>query len=120
MTDEPPDRFDDRLPGDLGGGDDGPVVYALTGEIDMYVADRLEQRLRQVAAARGEIIDLDLAEVAYCDSSGLRVLIQLSNELAARGGRSRLVRPSAAVLRLVKLTNTASVLGLTAPKEDRP
>ena len=87
---EDPDRFDGQLRGEVIAGAGGPVRYALDGEI----------------------IELDLAEVTYCDSSGLRVFIKLSNELAARGGRLRLVRPSPAVLRLVDLTNTASILGL--------
>jgi anti-anti-sigma factor len=117
---EAPDRFDGQLRGAVVDGADGPVVYALAGEIDAYVADALEDRLRQVAAEHGEIIELDLAEIAYCDSSGLRVFIKLSNELAARGGRLRLVRPSPAVLRLVDLTNTGAILGLAPEVPGEP
>ena len=117
---EHPDRFDGQLSGDVVAGAAGPVVYALAGEIDMYVADALERRLREVAAEHGEIIEVDLAEVAYCDSSGLRVFIKLSNELAARGGRLRFVRPSPAVMRLVELTNTASILGLPSGVPEEP
>jgi anti-anti-sigma factor len=117
---EHPDRFDDQLRGEVIAGADGPVRYALDGEIDTYVADALEDRLRQVAAEHGEIIDLELAEVAYCDSSGLRLFIKLSNELAARGGRLRFVRPSPAVMRLVELTNTASILGLPSGVPEEP
>ena len=117
---EDPDRFDGQLRGAVVDGAGGPVVYALTGEIDAYVADALEDRLRRVAAEHGEVIDLDLAEVAYCDSSGLRVFIKLSNELAARGGRLRFVRPSPAVLRLVDLTNTGSILGLAPEVHGEP
>jgi anti-sigma B factor antagonist len=117
---ENPDRFEGQLRGAVSDGAGGPVVYALTGEIDTYVADALEDRLRQIAAEHGEIIELDLAEVAYCDSSGLRVFIKLSNELAARGGRLRFVRPSPAVLRLLDLTNTASILGLAPGVHEEP
>ena len=117
---EDPDRFDGQLRGEVIAGAGGPVRYALDGEIDAYVADALEDRLRQVAAEHGEIIELDLAEVTYCDSSGLRVFIKLSNELAARGGRLRFVRPSPAVLRLVDLTNTGSILGLAPEVHGEP
>ena len=91
---------------------DGRVVYALAGEIDTYVADALGRRLRELADEHAEVLELDLADVAYCDSSGLRILITLSNELGTRGGRLRLLRPSPAVLRLVRLTDTAAILGL--------
>jgi anti-anti-sigma factor len=117
---ENPDRFDGQLRGAVIDDAGGPVVYALAGEIDTYVADALEGRLRQVAAERGEVIEVDLAEVAYCDSSGLRVFIKLSNELAARGGRLRFVRPSPAVMRLVELTNTASILGFPSGVPEEP
>ena len=117
---EHPDRFDGQLSGDVVAGAAGPVVYALAGEIDTYVADALERRLREVAAEHGEIIEVDLAEVTYCDSSGLRVFIKLSNELAARGGRLRFVRPSRAVMRLVELTNTASILGFPSGVPEEP
>ena len=117
---EHPDRFDGQLSGDVVAGAAGPVVYALAGEIDTYVADALERRLREVAAEHGEIIEVNLAEVAYCDSSGLRVFIKLSNELAARGGRLRFVRPSRAVMRLVELTNTASILGFPSGVPEEP
>ena len=117
---EHPDRFEGQLRGVVAAGAAPPVVYALAGEIDMYVADALELRLRHLAAEHGEIIEVDLAEVTFCDSSGLRVFIKLSNELAARGGRLRLARPSQPFLRLVELTDTASILGFPPGVAEEP
>ena len=76
------------------------------------MADALEQRLREIAREHGEILDVDLADVEYCDSTGLRLFIKLTNEFAAHGGRLRLLRPSASVLRLVRLTDTGAILGI--------
>ena len=33
--------------------------YVLSGEIDLYVADALERRLREIAREHGEILDVD-------------------------------------------------------------
>ena len=117
---ENPDRFEGQLLGVVAADGARPVVYALAGEIDMYVADALERRLRDIAAEHGEIIEVDLAEVTFCDSSGLRVFIKLCNELAARGGRLRFARPSQPFLRLVELTNTASILGVPPGVPEEP
>ena len=47
------------------------------------------------------------------------LFIKLSNEFAAHGGWLRLLRPSPSVVRLVRLTDTGSILGIptTAAEE---
>jgi anti-anti-sigma factor len=52
-------------------------------------------------------LDLDLAEVAFMDSTGLRSLFHLHDIATAHGGRLRLLRPSPRVMRLLEMTNTA-------------
>jgi anti-sigma B factor antagonist len=106
------DRFADQLQGEVINEPLAPVGYVLSGEIDLYVADALERRLREIAREHGEILDIDLADVEYCDSTGLRLFIKLTNEFAAHGGRLRLLRPSPSVVRLVRLTDTGSILDI--------
>jgi anti-sigma B factor antagonist len=114
------DRFEGQLRGEVMEDPGAPVGYMLAGEIDAYVADALERRLREIAREHGEILDVDLADVEYCDSTGLRMFIKLSNEFAAHGGRLRLLRPSASVVRLVRLTDTGSILGIAATAGEDP
>ena len=115
------DRFNGQLRGEvmISDADSGRLAYALIGEIDIYVVDALEQRLQEIAREHADILDLDLADVTYCDSSGLSVFIRLSNDLGARGGRLGILRPSPAVLRLVHLTDTAAILGLESAADER-
>ncbi len=89
------DRFNGQLRGEvmISDAEGDRLVYALIGEIDIYVVNTLEQRLQEIAREHADILDLDLADVTYCDSSGLSVFIRLSNDLGARGGRLGILRP---------------------------
>ena len=92
----------------LGSGGEGVVQAA--GDIDLASAEQLREELR-VTIERGATV-LDLAEVAFCDSSGLRVLLE-SDRLARQHGTSlRLAAPSPAVERLLDITEAGSVLAV--------
>ena len=61
--------------------DEGTVVLTLHGELDLASADGVQRRLDELCAA-GTPTRLDLDELAFMDSSGLRVVLQ-----AAESGR---------------------------------
>ena len=69
---------------------------------------------RHVRAARDErtTLLLDLVEVSFIDSSGLRVLLDASRAAADIGWPFFITRPSASVQRLIDLTATATELAL--------
>jgi anti-anti-sigma factor len=50
------------------------VRLKVSGELDVAVIDRLQQRLNSVARA-GETVVLDLSELSFIDSSGLNVIV---------------------------------------------
>ena len=85
---------------------DGRTVYALSGDIDMVTSDPLVARIREIADGAAPF-DLDLGEVGFVDSTGLRSLFQLHDITTANGGRLRLLHPSARVMRLLEMTDTA-------------
>lgn len=64
--------------------DDGVVVLTLRGELDLASADAVQSRLDELAAA-GQAARLDLDELAFMDSSGLRVVLQAA-ERSRTGG----------------------------------
>lgn len=83
---------------------DGGVVYALAGEMDLTNAAEMITHLRGLTDGHGHRLDLDLSGVTYIDSTGLRWLIEINDELASSGGRLCLVGLSPAVERLMRLT----------------
>jgi anti-anti-sigma factor len=52
---------------------DGALRVMLFGELDLNVADQLEARLAELKAA-GTSLRLDLSELTFIDSSGIRVV----------------------------------------------
>lgn len=99
------DDFRGLLTGVLRHGGDR-AVYALAGDLDTVTGELLVARLRELTDGVSPL-DVDLSEVAFMDSTGLRSLFQVHDVVTARGGRLRLVNPSDRVMRLLELTETA-------------
>ncbi len=88
------------------GGDQHPQLrvvrrsdrLALGGEIDMRSAPLLAQELRQHCAGRTHVV-LDVRDVSFIDSSGLRVLLELNQHVET----VTLVDPGGAVSRRLEV-----------------
>ncbi len=74
------------------------------GEIDMQTATKLEDVLDTVIANGARLVTLDLEQVDFLDSSGLRVILGASNKLADQDGQLLLEGASSAVERVLELT----------------
>ena len=85
---------------------DGRTVYVLSGDVDIVTSEPLVARVREIADGSAPF-DLDLTDVGFMDSTGLRSLFRLHDITTARGGRLRLLHPSDEILRLLELTDTA-------------
>jgi len=64
---------------------DGVSVIAITGEIDGLSAPELETQLGQITENGATNIVLDLSEVPYISSAGLRVIISTAKFLRGNG-----------------------------------
>lgn len=87
--------------------DDAPVTVELNGgqlatlrgELDLSSYDEVSAVLTPLFDADGDVI-LDLAELTFVDSSGIRIFIRLHTALQERGGRLILRGPTANVARV--------------------
>jgi anti-sigma B factor antagonist len=83
-----------------------PNVLPLDGEIDLHVSPRIAASLNQMIASKPKQLVVDLSQVSYIDSSGLAVLIEGMQNVAAYGGKFALaglqegVRPIFEIARL--------------------
>jgi len=82
------------------------VALVVVGELDLASANRLEQEVAQLRAAGATKIALDLRQVDFIDSTGLRVLISLRNDAKRSAHDLTLVAPPAAVRRIFEITGT--------------
>ncbi len=71
------------------------VVLHAVGSVDSDTAAQLQEPLLRAAEAPTGAVELDLAEVSYMSSAGLRVLVQAAKALQKRGESraTRLDRP---------------------------
>ena len=97
---------------------DGAPGLAVRGEVDVAAVPALEQALD--AAIRDSVgaFVLDLCDVEFLDSSGLRVLLH-ARALLARGERGlAIVCPPGNVRRLLEMVGVADLLFLYDSRED--
>ncbi len=73
----------------------------LEGELDLAASPRLTEALLDFATSEREV-HLDLSEVSFMDSSGLRVILALARSRADIGSVV-LLDPSAAVVRIFEI-----------------
>jgi anti-anti-sigma factor len=91
--------------------DDGAVVLALAGELDVSNAAALRGRVDAVLALAPSGIVFDLSDLQFMDSSGIAVLVLAANEV----GNVELRDPSSIVRRIVHATGLAEILKMNPP-----
>jgi len=88
-------------------------VVVVSGEIDMATAPLLSHELTNVIETQQGPVVLDLCEVGYFDSSGLRATLVAHRELSERGRRLLLACPPDGNLRRTfAVTGLGQVLSL--------
>jgi anti-sigma B factor antagonist len=97
---------------------DGPVpMIQVRGELDLSTAPGLCQTVETVAD-RGRLL-IDLSELSFCDSTGLRALVGAVREVEINGGKAALAVPPGGPLdRILELTGLGEFLRVTPSVED--
>jgi anti-anti-sigma factor len=69
--------------------DGRPHAYevTLTGEINIDVAPTIDRELDALIAADARFVVLDLSDVSFLDSSGIRSIVRAARTLSERDGR---------------------------------
>jgi anti-sigma B factor antagonist len=83
------------------------VWVSLRGELDLATASTLEAALQEAESANNAVpIVLDLRQLAFIDSSGLRVMLAAAKRADDRDRRFILVRGSDQVDRVFRVTGS--------------
>ena len=78
------------------------VVVSPIGEIDLATIDAVRQQL-DAARATTTLVYLDLREVTFIDSAGIRLIVEGARDFDANGGELVVVRGPVAVQRVFDL-----------------
>jgi anti-anti-sigma factor len=108
-----------RLAG-LAIGQEGEVTVArLEGEIDLSNAEPLRQQIADGVPNDSAGLVIDLTDVSYLDSSGLRLLFDLARRVERRQQRLATVIPRGSPVRdLIAIVGGASMLGVQETREE--
>jgi anti-anti-sigma factor len=82
----------------------------LSGELDVGSADALEQQVRGIEDRTVRELVIDLRELDFIDSSGLRAILHIDALGESRGWTLKLIPGSEDVQRVFELTGTAERL----------
>jgi anti-sigma B factor antagonist len=86
------------------------VIVALSGEIDLYTAPRLQSQLDQALNTDQAVrLVVDMSGVDFCDSTGMNVLLAAQRLAREHGGNIELSGPRPAVRKILQVTGLESV-----------
>lgn len=96
----------------------GAPTLALRGELDIAEASRVDRELRLLDQDRPDRIILDLRDLSFMDSSGLRLILSTYQRLAADGRRLQLIRGPVQIQRIFAITRLDDRLEFIEPPGD--
>jgi anti-anti-sigma factor len=92
------------------------TTIKVVGEFDNAAGAELLERFGQVAPAVGEVV-LDLSEVSFIDSAGMRAIIMIEHRVSERSMSLIIAPPAPEVTELLQVTGIADHIAL-APRVD--
>lgn len=90
--------------------------FIIVGEIDVYTAPMLKERLASAQEEKGIQAELDLSKVAYMDSTGLGVFVGFYKSVTANGGHMKVTGVNARLKRLFEITGLNEVMDIELEK----
>lgn len=87
----------------------GSAVLALRGEVDVFTAPQLRDKLLFLVDSGEHSVVVDLDGLGFCDSSGLGALVGGLRLLRSREGNLKIVCTKEKILRLFRTTGLTKV-----------
>ncbi len=93
---------------------DGQVSFIPRGELDLATAPELEDKILAAVREGGRSVILDLRELTFMDSTGVRTIVAAHKAAEEAGTELRVVRPDAGnpVSRVIEISGIDDALGL--------
>jgi anti-sigma B factor antagonist len=94
------------------------AVLQVTGEVDVYTAPVLRERIREIAAKGAVHLIADLRQVDFLDSTGLGVLVGGLKRLREDDGSLALVITTPRLLRIFQITGLTKAFAASGSVTD--
>lgn len=112
------DRENDAAPGQprefsVGVSDgDGVTVVTVEGEVDLYTAPRLRERLDEFIAEGRKSLVVDLSGMDFIDSTGLGVLVGALKRIRQAGGDLTLRHPTRSTHKILEIAGLTKLFSI--------
>ena len=79
-------------------------IVAVRGEVDLHTAPKVQYAIERGSEGGVEAVVVDMADIAFMDSTALSTLMRAKESLEKKGTSLRLTAPSEAVERIFAVT----------------
>jgi anti-sigma B factor antagonist len=94
------------------------AVLRITGEIDVYTAPELRERVIHLIDGGTRHLIIDLRQVTFLDSTGLGALVGSLKRLRTHGGSLKLVTSAERIMEIFRITGLNRAFALYPSVED--
>lgn len=88
------------------------VIITLKGRLDTMTAPQLDDEANSIDLDGVETVTLNLKDLEYISSSGLRVILALYKNLKSKGGNLKIVNVSNTIMELFSMTGMSDYLDI--------
>ncbi len=96
---------------------DGATIVAVTGEIDVYTAPKLRDKITELVGDGIYNLVIDMEGVEFLDSTGLGVLVGGLKKVRAHNGSLELICNQERLLKIFRITGLAKVFTIHSSAE---
>lgn len=93
------------------------VKGIIKGEIDAFTAPVLREKLLDISLKENLLIELDLTDVSYMDSTGLGVFVGVYKKVNASNSQLKLTGLSSRLKRLFDITGLVEIMDIQTREE---
>ena len=94
------------------------VLVVLTGELDLVSSGDFARQLEAVLIEPAALVVVDLAGVAFIDSSGLHTLVQMARQVESNSGIAVLAAPALATRRVFEIARIGDIVPVAQSREE--
>ena len=88
------------------------LVITLSGRLDTITSPQLEEEISHISLDEIEIIILDIKELEYISSAGLRLILKIHKKMSAKGGVLKLINVNEMISEVFYMTGMSDFLDI--------
>ncbi|MGN0500326.1 MAG: STAS domain-containing protein [Ruminococcus sp.] len=88
------------------------LVITLSGRLDTITSPQFEEEISHISLDEIEIIILDIKELEYISSAGLRLILKIHKKMSAKGGVLKLINVNEMISEVFYMTGMSDFLDI--------